>query len=167
MRGAWPTSPARSSSAQPGSKPKRGTVSGTRKVRESKSPKARPSVARLGKRRGAVIDAVEADGGSCTLAELCGILHIARTRDLVRRKRTAKGRDGLLVWLEEAGILAVEGDLVTLADNWLDRLEEAREAGEELEPRSWPSAVVTIGAAPTTTATRSLSRSRALPEYGP
>lgn len=119
--------------SSPGSKPKRGTVSDTRKVRESKPPKARPAVARLGKRRGAVIDAVEAAGGRCTLAELCRILHIARTRDLVRRKRTAKGRDGLLVWLEEAGIIAVEGDLVTLADNWLDRLEEAREAGEELE----------------------------------
>jgi hypothetical protein len=70
--------------SSPGSKPKRGTVSGTRKVRESKPPKARPSVARLGKRRGAVIDAVEAAGGSCTLAELCGILHIACTRDLQR-----------------------------------------------------------------------------------
>jgi hypothetical protein len=119
--------------SSPGSKPKRGTVSGTRKVRESKAPAARPAVARLGKRRGAIVDAVEAAGGSCTLSELCGILHMKRPRDLVRRKKTAKGRDGLLVWLQEAGILTVEGNLVVLAENWSDRLEEVREASGELE----------------------------------
>jgi Domain of unknown function (DUF3854) len=119
--------------SSPGSKPKRGTVSGTRKVRVSKAPAARPTVARLGKRRGAIVDAVEAAGGSCTLSELCGILHMKRPRDLVRRKKTPKGRNGLLVWLQEAGILTVEGDLVVLAENWLDRLEEVREAGGEVE----------------------------------
>ena len=119
--------------SSPKSAPKRGTVADTRKVRESKPPAARPAVARLGKIRGAVVDAVEVAGGSCTLAELCAILHRKRPWDLVRRKRSPKGRDGLLVWLEEAGILTVEGDTVTLADNWLDRLEEAREAGGELE----------------------------------
>ena len=56
-----------------------------------------------------------------------------RPRDLTRRKKSPKGRDGLLVWPEEAGIIVVAGDAVTLADNWLDRLEEAREGGEELE----------------------------------
>jgi len=56
-----------------------------------------------------------------------------RSRDLVRRKKTPKGRSGLLVWLQEAGILTVEGDLVVLAENWRDRLEEVREAGGELE----------------------------------
>jgi hypothetical protein len=113
--------------------PKRGTVSGTRKVRESKPPAARPAVARLGKIRGAVVDALEVAGGSCTLSELCKILHRKRAWDLVRRKRSPKGRDGLLVWLEEVGILAVEGDVVTLAEGWLDRLREAREMGGELE----------------------------------
>ena len=116
-----------------GSRPKRGTVAGTRKVRESVPRRSRPAVQRLGKRRGAIIDAVETSGGSCTLATLGGILHIKRPKELLRRKRTVKGRDGLLVWLEDAGILFVDGDTVTLAANWLDRLEEVREAGGELE----------------------------------
>jgi hypothetical protein len=112
--------------------PKRGTVRGTRRVRESKPPNPRPAIARLGKIRGAVVDALYAVGGSCTLAELCRILHRKRPRDLVRRKKSPKGRDGLLVWLEDAGILAVEGDVVTLAEDWLERLEDARESGGEL-----------------------------------
>jgi hypothetical protein len=92
-------------------------------------------VVRLGKMRGALVDAVEVAGGSCTLSDLCRILHRdpKRRRDLVRRKRTPKGRDGLLVWLEDAGILFVEGDTVMLAPNWLQRLEDARKAGGELE----------------------------------
>jgi hypothetical protein len=113
--------------------PKRGTVSGTRKVRQSKPPNPRPAVARLGKIRGAVVDALYAYDGSCTLAQLCRMLQRKRPRDLVRRKKSPKGRDGLLVWLEEAGILAIEGDRVTLTEGWMDRLEDAREAGGELE----------------------------------
>jgi hypothetical protein len=113
--------------------PKRGTVSATRKVRQSKPSNRRPAVARLGKIRGAVVDALYAYGGSCTLAQLCRILHRKRPRDLVRCKKSPKGRDGLLVWLEEAGILAIEGDRVALTEGWMDRLENAREAGGELE----------------------------------
>ena len=112
--------------------PKRGVVRGTRRVRESKRPNPRPAIARLGKIRGAVVDALYATGGSCTLAELCRILRRKRPRDLVRRKKSPKGRDGLLVWLDDAGILAVEGDVVTLAEDWLERLEDARESGGEL-----------------------------------
>lgn len=120
---------------QPARKSKRGTVSGTRRVRESKAPAARARVERLGKIRGALFDALEASGGRCSLWELCETLHRdpKRRRDLVRRKRTPKGRNGLLVWPEEAGILTVEGDTVTLAEDWLERLEDAREAGGELE----------------------------------
>src|ERR687897_1843287 len=43
--------------------PKRGTVRGTRRVRESKPPNPRPAIARLGKQRGAVVDALYAIGG--------------------------------------------------------------------------------------------------------
>lgn len=113
--------------------PKRGTVRGTRKVRQSKPPNPRLAIARLGKIRGAVVDALDVAGGSCTLAELCSMLHRKRPRDLVRRKKSPKGRYGLLVWLEDAGILVVEGDRVTLTEDWLRRLEDAREAGGELE----------------------------------
>src|SRR5215210_5894621 len=113
--------------------PKRGVVGGTRRVRESKPPNPRPAIARLGKIRGAVVDALYVAGGSCTLTELCRILQRKRPRDLVRRKKSPKGRDGLLVWLEDAGILTVEGDAVALTEDWLDQLEDAREAGGELE----------------------------------
>ena len=113
--------------------PKRGTVRGTRKVRESKPPAPRPAVARLGKIRGAILDALDANGGKMHINELAEALHRRRARDLVRRKRTPKGRDGLLVWLEEAGIVAVDGDTISLAENWLARLEEQRDLGGEIE----------------------------------
>jgi len=113
--------------------PKRGTVRGTRRVRESKALAPRPAIARLGKIRGAVVDALYAADGSCTLAELCRLLHRKRPRDLVRRKESPKGRDGLLVWLEDAGILTVAGDVVALTDNWVGALEEQRQLGGEIE----------------------------------
>jgi hypothetical protein len=106
--------------------PKRGTVSGTHKVRESKPRAPRPAVARLGKVRGAILDALDAAGGTATLQEIADVLHRKRARDIRRRN---------LPWLEEAGILHVSeaGDTVSLADDWLARLEEARETGGELE----------------------------------
>jgi hypothetical protein len=51
----------------------------------------------------------------------------------VRRKKTEKGREGLLVWPERAGIVVIDGDTVSLAPDWLDRLETERELGEEVE----------------------------------
>jgi len=35
--------------------------------------------------------------------------------------------------LEEAGIITVDGEVVSLAENWLQRLDEARELGKEIE----------------------------------
>jgi hypothetical protein len=61
------------------------------------------------------------------------MLHRKRPRDLVRRKKSPKGRDGLLVWLEDAGIIAVKGDTVTLTDNWVEALDEQRQLGGEIE----------------------------------
>ena len=61
------------------------------------------------------------------------MLHRKRPRDLVRRKKSPKGRNGLLVWLEDADILTVEGDSVTLTDNWLEALDEQRQIGGEIE----------------------------------
>jgi hypothetical protein len=104
--------------------PKRGTVSGTRKVRESKPHAPRDAVARLGKIRGAILDVLDAAGGTATVQEIADALHRKRARDIRRRN---------LPMLEEAGILSVEGDAVTLADGWLDRLREARETGGEIK----------------------------------
>jgi hypothetical protein len=110
--------------SRPAFTPKRGTVASTRRVRESKASEPRARIERLGKVRGAILDALDVAGGSTTLRELADALHRKRARDLRRRS---------LPWLEAAGILSVEGDAVTLAPDWLKRLEDAREAGGELE----------------------------------
>ncbi len=104
--------------------PRRGTVAGTRKVRESKPQAPRDRIERLGKIRGAVVDALEVAGGTLTLQELCAVLHRSRPRDVRRR---------ILPMLEEAGIAEASGDVITLAADWSERLEASREAGGELE----------------------------------
>ena len=109
---------------RPGYKPRRGTVGGTRKVREGKPQQPRERIERLGKIRGAVVDALEVAGGTLALARLCEILHRKRPRDVRRR---------VLPMLEEAGVIAVDGDVVALAADWRERLEAARDAGGELE----------------------------------
>jgi hypothetical protein len=95
-------------------------------------PEPRAGVTRLGKKRSHMFDRLDAHG-PLALGELARLMGVKRPRDLVRRKRTEKGRDGLLVWPEEAGILTIEGDMVSLTPDWLDRLEEQRERAEELK----------------------------------
>jgi hypothetical protein len=104
--------------------PRRGLVSGTRRVRNSKLLPPRERIERLGKIRGAVVDALEVAGGELTLQQLCEVLHRRRARDLRRR---------VLPMLEEAGIIAVEGDAVLLTADWFVRLEDARRICGELE----------------------------------
>jgi CTP-dependent riboflavin kinase len=110
--------------SQPKYTPKRGVVSGTRKVRQTPRPGPRDRIERLGKIRGAILDALDAGGGSATVQEIADTLHRSRPRDLRRRN---------LPMLEEAGIIQVDGDLVSLADNWLEALEEQRQLGREIE----------------------------------
>jgi hypothetical protein len=104
--------------------PRRGLVSGTRRVRNSKPLPPRDRIERLGKIRGAVVDALEVAGGTLTLAELCEALHRKRPRDVRRR---------ILPMLVDAGIVEVEGHVLHLAANWSERLQAARVAGGELE----------------------------------
>jgi ribosomal protein S19E (S16A) len=104
--------------------PRRGIVTGTRKVRESKPLAPRDRIERLGKIRGAVVDALVASGGSCTLDDLCKVLHRKRARDVKRR---------ILPMLEEAGVIEYAGDVVALAPNWSERLDDARRNCGELE----------------------------------
>jgi hypothetical protein len=100
-------------------------VTGTRKVRESKPIPARERIERLGKIRGAVVDALLLQGGGeLTLLELCEVLHRKRARDVRRR---------ILPMLEEAGVLTVEGDVVRLAHEWREALEAERRAKGEVE----------------------------------
>jgi len=110
--------------SSPKVKGRRGLVKGTRMVRQGVRSEPRPAVKRLGKTRGAILDALDASGGVLTLQEIADALHRKRARDLRRRN---------LPMLEEAGIITVHGDVVILAEDWLDRLEDARELGGEIE----------------------------------
>jgi hypothetical protein len=110
--------------SSPKVKGRRGLVKGTRMVRQGVRSEPRPAIKRLGKTRGAILDALDAGGGILTLQEIADALHRKRARDLRRRS---------LPMLEEAGIITVEGDVVTLAEDWLDRLEDTRELGGEIE----------------------------------
>jgi uncharacterized protein DUF3854 len=110
--------------SSPAHNPQRGTVGGTRMVRQSSKPKPRSAVERLGKIRGSILDVLDVAGGMATLEDIAYALHRSRPRDLRRRN---------LPMLEEVGILSIEGDVVTLADNWLAILEEQRELGKEIE----------------------------------
>lgn len=82
-----------------------------------------PYLKRLGPHRCAILDALEAAGSTLTLRELCEVLHRNRPRDVRRR---------ILPMLKEAGIIEIEGDVVTLATDWLARLEEERERTGEI-----------------------------------
>lgn len=104
--------------------PKRGLVRGTRKVRQAPKLAPRDRIERLGKIRGAILDALDTAGGTLTLQEIAAALHRSRPRDLRRRN---------LPMLEEAGIIEVDGDTVTLADDWLEALEDQRRLGKEIE----------------------------------
>ena len=110
--------------SSPARKPRRGVVAGTRKVRQGSPPEPRPAVKRLGKIRGAILDVLDTAGGSASLQGIADVLHRKRPRDLRRRN---------LPLLEEAGIITVDEDQVSLTDNWLDALEEQRELGGEVE----------------------------------
>ena len=104
--------------------PRRGVVGGTRRVRQGVKLESRDRIVRLGKVRGAILDALDVAGGSATLQEIAEALHPKRPRDVRRRN---------LPMLEDAGILTVDDDVVTLADNWLEALEVQRELGKEAE----------------------------------
>ncbi len=87
-------------------------------------PEPRERIERLGKVRGAIVDALEASGGTLTLPELCEVLHHNRPRDVRRR---------VLPILEEAGIISCEGDVIRLAADWREKLAATRKTGGESE----------------------------------
>ena len=91
-------------------------------------------IKRLGKIRGAVLDFLVAAGGKIPLEELGEVLR-RRRGDLVRRKAKDRRRDGILVMLEDAGIVVVEGGVVSLAADWLEALDRELDLAGELEAR--------------------------------
>jgi len=119
--------------SRPKFKPTKKMIRKHRQGTLSHLPESREGVTRLAKKRSHVFDRLDAAGGALSLEELARLMGVKRPRDLVRRKKTEKGRDGLLVWPAKAGIVEVEGDVVSLTPDWLDRLDEQRERGGELE----------------------------------
>jgi Domain of unknown function (DUF3854) len=113
-------------------KPTKKMIRNYRQGKLSRLPEPREGVKRMGKRRGHLLDALDCAGGTLTLQEL-GAITGRRPWDLVRRMKTERGREGLLVWLERAGIVVIDGDTVSLAPDWLDRIETERELGKEVE----------------------------------
>jgi predicted transcriptional regulator len=103
--------------------PRRGLVHGTSKVRQTPKPEPRDRIERLGKIRGGILDVLDKEG-PMDINELAAALHRRRARDLRRRN---------LPMLEEAGIITVEGNTISLTDNWLKALEDQRKLGKETE----------------------------------
>ena len=111
--------------SQPKYTPKRGLVSDSRRVRQSPKAEPRDRIERLGKVRGAILDALDASvGGTLTLQEIAEALYRSRPRDIRRRN---------LPMLVEAGIIEVDDSVVSLTDDWLLALEEQRRLGGEIE----------------------------------
>jgi hypothetical protein len=108
----------------PGSKPRRGLVWDTRRVRGGVRRPPRDYIQRLGKSAGAAIDALEALGGSASMAELAAVLKVKRPRDLRRR---------VLSRLEDAGVVECAEGAVSLVAEWLEALNRDRERAGELE----------------------------------
>jgi len=127
--------------SDPGRKPRRGVVKETRKVRQGIRIPPRDPIKRLGKIRGVMIDALDANAGELEMVELASILHKKRPRDLVRAKArgSKSGRNGPAIMLLQAGIVewacdvATRREVLRLTPNWLEALENARRLGEEIE----------------------------------
>ncbi len=69
-----------------------------------------------------------------TLAALAAAVDARRPRDLTRAKdaATGRGRDGYVTRLANVGVLAVVGDTVTLAGDWLEALDRERDRAGEI-----------------------------------
>jgi predicted transcriptional regulator len=81
----------------------------------------RDYVRRLGKRRGAIIDVLEKEG-PIDINEVAEALRVSRARNLRRN----------LPMLEEAGIINVSGDIISLNPDWLEALETERKLKGEI-----------------------------------
>jgi len=83
-------------------------------------------IARLGKKRGALVEYLVEAGGSATVAELMEGFAGKRTRSRDFKSRT-------LTPLTDPAVIQIEGDVVTLTQDWLAAVEQHRELAGEPE----------------------------------
>jgi hypothetical protein len=84
-------------------------------------------IARLGKKRGAIVEHLVEVGGVCTVAELMARFAGKRTRPRDFKRRT------LAMLTEAPAIVVIEGDVVSLGGRWRESLEHARELSGEID----------------------------------
>jgi hypothetical protein len=83
-------------------------------------------LARLGKKRQAILEHLEELGGVCRLDELMARFAGKRTRPRDFKRRT------LAMLTEAPAVIVIEGDVVSLGGKWRESIEHAREiAGEQ------------------------------------
>jgi len=111
----------------PGDKPTKKEIRAAR-TGASQVPLKRPreAVYRLGKRRAAILEHLLQAGGSCTVAELMSKFagEKARARDFVRRQL------GPMMY---PAVIKIDGDCVSVTENWRAALEDQRDLGREAE----------------------------------
>jgi Bifunctional DNA primase/polymerase, N-terminal/Primase C terminal 1 (PriCT-1) len=117
----------------PGKKPDLGLVRGTRRVRHGVRTPPRDSLQRLGKSAGAVVDTLEAFGCELELDDLYGRLYPDKSPDNRKRWRPRDLRRRVIARLEDAGVVSVAADVVSLTPEWLEALNLDRERGGEIE----------------------------------
>lgn len=92
-------------------------------------------IRRLGKMAGAIIDVLTHHGPSVTIQEIADTLQVCRLRDLTR---DTEAMEGPLTRLRKRGIVTVDGDTVTLVDDWAEALDnERKRSGEQDAHNYW------------------------------
>jgi len=104
--------------------PKRGLVSDTRKVRQSRKLEPRDRIERPGKISGAIQEHVERAGGSIPVSELAEVMGIGRVRDFKRRA---------LARAAGYGFVEVDDGVVTLPPDSLEARQRALRTGGEVD----------------------------------
>jgi hypothetical protein len=126
-----PFSAPRLRASTSGAKSRRGVVKGSRMVRKGIPQKRRDMVKRLGKSAGAMLDTVEANGGSMHKGAIGAVLGVKRPRDMWRDTEKYQGPGAKLL---AAGIVEVDdAGMVSLVGDWLMALDIERERGGEIE----------------------------------
>jgi hypothetical protein len=99
----------------------------------------RTTISRLGKGAGQVVDILEGSGGTLALDDLYGLVYPHKDPADRRRwrlrdfRRRSPDRVGVVARLEDAGVVEVSGDAVSLVPDWLEALNRERKLAGEID----------------------------------